>query len=344
MTHLGPHRLAATGLDAEEKQHLSACLRCRTQRSRPGPELRSARAFGDGRYDVLRKLGSGGMAEVLLVRDTRLAVLRAIKVLHRRHAEQVTIRGRFEGEARTLARIDHPHMVTVHDVGVADGLPFIVMEYVEGGSLLGWVERNGPMPPRLAARAMSEALAGLAEAHAQGIVHRDVKPDNLLVTARGNVLLGDFGVARDPTSLRAPTRDRAVIGTPAYMAPEQQGTASVDARADLFAAGRTLWFLLTGRLPEALGGRPAAPTGKVPVPLDAIIVAATRSDPGDRYPNADTMRQALLEAVPLLPPDPLDTPSLAGLSRAWEVPTHDQSTVQIPTDPAEVPLAAGPAL
>jgi eukaryotic-like serine/threonine-protein kinase len=155
---------------------------------------------------------------------------------------------RFAREARALASVRHPHVVSVHDVGIVDGQPFMAMEYLVGMNAREWLHRHGPMPPGDLVRIGCQLCSALEAVHAAGIVHRDVKPDNVVLTEDGSVRLTDFGIARMEVEASL-TRTGGLIGSPAYMAPEQILGGTVDARSDLFSAGVTLYQLLTGELP-----------------------------------------------------------------------------------------------
>ena len=193
-----------------------------------------------GPYEVLAKLGRGGMGEVYRARDTRLGRDVAIKVVNAPFSE------RFEREARAISALNHPHVCTLHDVGSVEGTGYLVMELVEGEPL------RGPMPWKEAARHAAEVCDALNAAHRKGIVHRDLKPGNVLLTTLG-VKVIDFGLAKQEhageTTVADATVAGTVVGTVAYMAPEQAAGRPVDARSDLWAAGMILFELLAGRLP-----------------------------------------------------------------------------------------------
>jgi tRNA A-37 threonylcarbamoyl transferase component Bud32 len=251
-------------------------------------------SLGSGRYSLHDRLGTGGMAEVRKVWDGRLAVWRAIKQLRPEIANNPVIRRRFDQEARAMARLHHPHILAIHDVGDDDARPYLVMDFAAGGSLADRVAQDGPLAPALAARLVREALLGLDHAHREGVVHRDVKPHNLLVDATGRALVSDFGIARvldDDTGL---TRTGATVGTLAYMAPEQRANAaSVDGRADVYAAAGSLYHLLTGREPIDLFLERPGTYGDVPPALAAIIRRGCQYEPGDRWQTAAAMAAAL---------------------------------------------------
>lgn len=203
----------------------------------------TAPVFQSERYRVLGALGEGGMARVLRVYDTRLDVERAIKILTAASLRNDQARGRFEAEARTMAKLSHPHVVTVFDVDRAGETTFIVMELLEGGSLRDRLDSGGAMAPRAAVEALLPILSALQFAHDRGIIHRDLKPANILLTADGAPRLADFGIAHiaGGGSGALLTRTGVAMGTWAFMAPEQQvDAARVDGRADLYALGASI--------------------------------------------------------------------------------------------------------
>lgn len=255
-----------------------------------------------GRYDVVRPLGWGGMAEVYLTVDRQLGRQVAVKVIRDRFAHDERFVTRFRREARAAASLSHPHVVAVHDVGVHEGSPFIVMEHVPGRTLAELLRDNGPMPPGRAAEVGEAVARALGTAHAAGIVHRDVKPGNVMVTADGRVKVLDFGIAR---ALRwTPLTDTpAVQGTAEYMAPEYVKGDGADPRSDIYSLGVVLYELLTGRPPftgdsplqvayKHLEEAPAAPDAVrpgLPASLTAVVMRCLAKHPGDRYRRAEEL-------------------------------------------------------
>ncbi len=241
-----------------------------------------------GPYEILGRIGAGGMGEVLRARDPRVGREVAIKVLPASVAANRDRLARFEQEARAVAALNHPNLVTLHELGTHEGTPYLVMELLEGSSLRELLE-GGPIPPRKAIDYAIQIANGLAAAHEKGIVHRDLKPDNVFVTSDGRVKLLDFGLAKleapEPTDLtieHRPTPQTSpgtVLGTVGYMSPEQVRGLPVDPRTDLFSFGALLYEMLSGR--RAFEGTTAADT----------ISAILRSDPPD-----------LAAANPNLPP------------------------------------------
>ncbi len=240
------------------------------------------------------------MAKVYRAFDRRLEVHRAIKVLSPAYAAHPEIRKRFLAEARTTARLAHPNIVMAHDIGADGDRLFIVMELVEGGSIWDRMRETGPLTPLKALEVMAALLPALSVAHEQGVIHRDIKPGNILVTRDGTYKLADFGIARVAETENTQTRTGSLLGTPAYMAPEQwNGSKELDGRADLFAMAATLYSLLTLQTPqdlhipesqeEQLRGLPEA--------IRNLIGRAVRYRPTDRFASATDMLEAVHNAA-----------------------------------------------
>src|SRR5438067_2829942 len=262
----------------------------------------------DARYAVHHRLARGGMASVDLATDTRLDRRVAVKVMHPGLADDPEFVARFNREARAAAGLNHPDIVAVYDQGTDDGHPFLVMEYVPGATLRLVLRERGRLSPAEALAVMDHVLAALAAAHATGLVHRDVKPENVLVTPDGRVKVADFGLARAASGVTVTAATGPLLGTAAYLAPEQVRDGSSDARSDVYAAGVMLFELLTGE-PPFTGGSPVSvayrhvnedvpepPTRAVGVPgeLDALVLAATARDPFDRPADARALHASLM--------------------------------------------------
>ncbi|ORB33877.1 serine/threonine-protein kinase [Mycobacterium paraseoulense] len=275
--------------------------------------------LGDGRYELRGVLGQGAMAEVRDGWDRKLNRPVAIKLLYPGVADRPDSRLRFDAEARAAARLTGRHVVVVHDVGEHHGLPFIVMERLPGVSLADHIAR-GPLPPAFVHAVLVGVLDALAEAHHAGILHRDVKPGNILFTATGEPKLADFGIAK--TSGAAYTRTGEVVGSMAYLSPERLTSKPATVADDLYAVGVVGYEALTGRRPfpqEDLGPLAhailhespppvAALRPDVPPPLAPAIERAMARDPAWRFDQAGAMRAALAGNHPQ--PSPVRPPTL----------------------------------
>ncbi|WP_114204031.1 Stk1 family PASTA domain-containing Ser/Thr kinase [Janibacter anophelis] len=254
----------------------------------------------DGRYRVLRHLADGGMATVLLATDTRLDREVALKVMRPDLAADETFVARFRREARSAARLSHPNVVPVLDQGEDGGRVWLAMEYVEGRTARAVIDAEGALTPRAALDILEPVLTGLAVAHDAGYIHRDVKPENVLIADRGPVKVADFGLARAVTSQTTTAEDGVLFGTVAYLSPEQVERGIADARSDVYAAGLILFELLTGQ--RAVEGESPIHVafqhvhGSLPVPsevvedlpteLDDLVALATHRDPDERPRDA----------------------------------------------------------
>jgi len=266
------------------------------------------------------RLGVGGFATVWLYHDDELRSDVAVKALADNWAQRIDIRERFLEEARILRRADSDHVVRVYDIGEEEGTPYFVMTYADRGSLAAVVEAGLPVTPAKVVDLICQAGEGIGVLHAQGVVHRDIKPPNLLLRSNGDheprLLVADLGVAKAMLHASGITQ---VVGTPAYMAPEQASGLGVDSRADIHALAAVAYELLTGQQVRAGGfgslahaSLPPAPStlADVPAALDEVILRALEPDPAARYPEVAEFAAALRLAVP--PPAPTGTfPSTA---------------------------------
>ena len=305
----------------------------------------------DGRYRIVRKLGAGGMADVYLAEDQELGRRVAIKILNDRHAGDEQFVERFRREAKNAAGLSHPSIVSIYDRGEAEGSYYIAMEYLEGRTLKELIVRNGPTPVPIAIDYARQILSAIAFAHRNHIVHRDIKPHNIVVGRDGRLKVTDFGIARSGASQM--TEAGSIIGTAQYLSPEQARGAHVDARSDIYSLGIVLYEMLTGQVPfsgdtpveiamkhlSAVPSEPSELNGKVPHDLDAIVLRALAKDPADRYQSAEEMDADLGRVARGLAvseeTEAAATMVLAGAGVA------DATTVMRPTRPLGGPPPAG---
>jgi len=270
-----------------------------------GPDAAQIPSPIDGRYRVLSRLGSGGMADVYLAEDETLGRLVAVKVLKLEMASDAEFVERFRIEAQAAARLNHPAIVAVYDRGGADARPYIAMEYVDGESLKQRIRRDGRMPAGEAVATILAVLDALRAAHEHDIVHRDITSSNVLLATGGRVKVADFGIARIGSS--ALTRSGVMMGTSSYLSPEQAQGRSADERSDVYSAGVVLFEMLTGKLPfrgdsdiavamqhvSAAPPNPRSLAPDVPERTAAAVMRALSKDPADRFQSAEEFAAAL---------------------------------------------------
>jgi serine/threonine-protein kinase len=279
-------------------------------------------AILDGRYRVDAMIATGGMSTVYRGLDVRLDRPVALKVMDSRYAQDQQFLARFQREARAVARLKDPGLVSVYDQGFDAHHPFLVMELVEGGTLRELLAERGPMPPHAVAAVLAPVLSGLAVAHRAGLVHRDVKPENVLISDDGEVKIADFGLVRAVAEAKI-TSTSVILGTAAYLSPEQVGTGDASPRSDVYGVGVLAYELLTGDTPfkgdNALSVAyqrmdndvplPSTAIAGVPAQFDELVLCATARDPADRYADAQNMSVELAAIVEELGLPPFRVPA-----------------------------------
>jgi beta-lactam-binding protein with PASTA domain/predicted Ser/Thr protein kinase len=307
----------------------------------------------DERYRILRKLGSGGMANVYLAEDEDLGRRVAIKILNERYASDDAFTERFRREAKSAASLSHPNIVSIYDRGESEGRPYIAMEVIEGRSLKELIVAKGPLPIAVAIEYAKQILAALRFAHRHGIIHRDIKPHNILLGADNRLFVTDFGIARSGPSQM--TEVGSIMGTAQYLSPEQARGAPVTAASDLYSAGVVLYEMLTGKTPftgetpieiamKHLNEIPRPPSdlrSEVPPELDQIVLRSLAKDPHERYEAAEEFSADLDRVEAGLPVAPetaaAATMVLAGVlpEGATQVISPDDGTRILPPPPAQ---------
>ncbi|WP_394275681.1 Stk1 family PASTA domain-containing Ser/Thr kinase [Luteococcus sp.] len=295
----------------------------------------------DGRYEILAKLARGGMATVYRAQDRRLTRVVAVKVMHDGLGDDAEFARKFDREARSAATLSNPHVVSVFDQGVDIDRPYIVMEFVQGCTLRHAITREAPLPPLRALQVVESMASALASAHEAGLVHRDVKPENVLISDRGQIKVADFGLARAVTSQTATATQGLLIGTVSYLPPELVTTGRADVRSDVYSAGVVLFEMLTGKKPHAgetpiqvayshvhndipapstllAGNDPRSMDSRriIPPYLDALVVACTRRRPEERPADGRELLRLVRTARKALGHGILDDPDLTRQMRA----------------------------
>jgi serine/threonine-protein kinase len=305
------HRIAL--VDARFRdvaRRLVAATRAESPQQQEPPQMRGASLATIGRYEILATIGQGSAGKVFLGRDPKINRLLAIKVIdllvEYEPTDLTDAADRFRREAETAGRLNHPNIVTIFDIGEADGLAYIAMEYLKGRHLSDFAAENTLLPPRLVLELAAQTADALHYAHAQNVVHRDIKPANIMYdSVSGTLKITDFGIARLIDVSR--TRTGIVLGTPSFMAPEQLEGGNVNGNTDLFALGVSVYQLLTGRLPFrgasmtklmfVIANEPHQPITKVrqdlPEQADALIDTALAKDPAKRFHSGAEMADAL---------------------------------------------------
>lgn len=323
-----------------------------------------------GPYSIVEVIGVGGMATVYKARQPALQRYVALKVLHEHLARDTEFVKRFEQEARIAAALAHPNIIPIHDVGEDGGLHYLAMGYIAGQSLAARLQKAGALPLALALSIIRQVGAALDYAHARGVIHRDVKPSNILLTPDGHAVLSDFGIARAATGVRL-TQTGLLVGTPEYMSPEQAQGKEVDGRSDLYSLGIVAYEMLTGQVPfvadtplvvlykqvHEAPPMPAAINPALTVAVQAALLRALAKEPGRRYQSGAQMADALAgkgadETLVAMAPRggaaPSEQPTMVGLGGAAEqatvvgpAGTPDQAIANAATHPAEEATMVG---
>jgi len=293
----------------------------------------------DNRYRIIRSLGSGGMADVYLAHDDVLGRDVALKVMNGRYAHDDEFVERFRREAQSAAALSHPNIVSIYDRGESeDGTYYIAMEYLPGGTLKDCIMRRGALPPRTAAAVALQIAEALQVAHRAGVVHRDIKSHNVLITASGDVKVGDFGIARAATSSTM-TRTGSILGTAHYISPEQAMGEPVGPQSDLYSLGIVLYEMLTGRLPydaetpigialKHVNGYLVPPNQlnpEVPEGINAVTARLLEKNPDDRYADAEELIEDLERVLDGLDPGNAPTHVMNRFAPVGKVHTRKMS-------------------
>ena len=289
----------------------------------------------EGRYIIDRPIARGGMSTVYRCLDDRLGREVAAKVMDERYVHDDVFLDRFAREARAMAQLSHPNLVNVYDFAADGEDVFLIMELITGGTLRELLAERGPMPPHAAAAVMRAMLTGLSVAHRRGLVHRDIKPDNILINGDSTVKLADFGLVRAASDARHSTDQ--IVGTVAYLSPEQVDGAEITQTSDVYSAGIVLFELLTGTVPfdgdTSLGHAMARLRSDVPAPssrmqgvpmlFDELVATATARDPRERFADAREFLEALddVAAELELPEFTVPVPTQSAANRAAAIPT-----------------------
>ncbi len=306
-----------------------------------------------GRYEIIAKIGSGGMSHVYQARDTILNRIVTVKVLRSELAEDKDFVRRFQVEAQAVASLSHPNIVSIYDVGQENGLPYLVMEYVEGLTLKRIIQKEGPLSPAETVNLGVQVCAALAHAHEKGIIHRDIKSHNILVTPGGRVKVTDFGLARVLSVPSATvTQSGTVMGSVHYLSPEQARGEETGPKSDLYSLGVVLYETVSGRLPfqgdnpvtvalKHVQGPPPAlckDNPVIPQRLEEIIFKALAKDPAQRFQSAREMQKALSEGSLLAG----DSIAADELTRELHLPRAQAASAPgRPGQPGPLPAVAG---
>ncbi|MGD9099849.1 MAG: protein kinase, partial [Anaerolineae bacterium] len=298
-----------------------------------------------GAYRILEQIGQGGMATIFKAYQPAMDRYVAVKVLPSHFTEDETFVARFTQEARTLARLEHPHILPVHDYGEQEGITYLVMRYIDAGTLKDLIAKCGPLELEQAALILDQVGRALGYAHSQEVIHRDIKPANVMIDAGGNTFLTDFGIAKLVAGTSQFTATGAIVGTPAYMSPEQGMADPVDHRSDIYALGVVLYEMVTGRVPfeaetplavllqhvNAPLPPPRLIKPDLPEAVERVILKAMAKAPDERFQTAEDMVEALQKAL-------ADAPTKVVLP----FPPAEPADATIPVQPVSVPRPEPP--
>jgi ligand-binding sensor domain-containing protein/tRNA A-37 threonylcarbamoyl transferase component Bud32 len=291
-----------------------------------------------GSYQLLEQIGQGGMATIYKAYQPSMDRYVAVKVLPAHFTQDETFVARFTQEARTLARLEHPHILPVHDYGEQEGITYLVMRYIEAGTLKDLIAQQGSMDLNEVARILGQVCRALGYAHDQGIIHRDIKPSNVLIDERGDAFLTDFGIAKLVAGTSQFTATGAVVGTPAYMSPEQGMGQPLDHRCDIYALGVMLYEMVTGQVPfdaetplailmkhvNAPLPPPRLIKSDLPEVIERVILKAMAKSPGDRFQSAEKMGETLQRAMAGLPTEVALPPATGGATAVMPQPAVER--------------------
>ncbi|MGQ9618941.1 MAG: protein kinase domain-containing protein [Candidatus Aminicenantia bacterium] len=277
-----------------------------------------------GKYEFLELIGQGGFALVWKVRDLYLERLGAIKILYKEYSKDEETIERFRREAKIYANLEHTNIVPIYDIGIVEGIVFLIMKFIEGETLSKIIRREGKLSEKRAVKIMSELLDAIGYIHKKGIIHRDIKPQNIMIDKNDRTILADFGIARTLESTSF-TKSGAILGTAYYLSPEQAKGLPIDHRVDIYSAGVTLYEIVTGELPfkgenilmvlyQHVNEPPPLPSKlnpRISPEMESVILKALEKEPANRFSTAEEMKLALY-GVPLEPknvaqPEPLET-------------------------------------
>ncbi len=278
----------------------------------------------EGKYEFLELIGKGGFALVYKVRDLYLERLGAIKILYKEYSRDEETIERFRREAKIYANLEHPNIVPIYDIGIVQGIVFFIMKFIEGETLNKIIRKEGKLPEKRAIKIISDLLDALAYIHKKGIIHRDIKPHNIMIDKTERTILADFGIARTLESTSF-TKSGAILGTAYYLSPEQAKGLPIDHRVDIYSAGVTLYEMVTGELPfkgentlmvlyQHVNELPPLPTKINPSlssEMEKVVLKALEKNPQNRFSCAEEMREALqkipIEPKKVITPEPLET-------------------------------------